>query len=74
MPAVSSTTSAQRYFGGGDGFAVGDKLHAIVVDDSAFAQPVRPLTLSERFERTIYLMGKENIRAVWSEGRCVVER
>lgn len=69
-----ATTSAQRYFGGGDGFAVGDKIHAIVVDDSAFAQPVRPLTLSERFERTIYLMGKENIRAVWSEGRCVVER
>lgn len=69
-----ATTSAQCYFGGGAGFAVGDKLHAIVVDDSTLAEPVRPLTLQERFERTIYLMGKENIRAVWSEGRCVVER
>ena len=69
-----ATTSAQRYFGGGAGFAVGDKLHAIVVDDSTLAEPVRPLTLQERFERSIYLMGKENIRAVWSEGRCVWER
>jgi len=69
-----ATTSAQRYFGGGAGFAVGDKLHAIVVDDGAFAEPVRPLTLQERFERSIYLMGKENIRAVWSEGRCVLDR
>lgn len=69
-----ATTSAQRYFGGGAGFAVGDKLHAIVVDDSTLSEPVRPLTLRERFERSIYLMGKENISAVWSDGRCVVER
>ena len=69
-----ATTSAQRYFGGGAGFAVGDKLHAIVVDDSTLSEPVRSLTLRERFERSIYLMGKENISAVWSDGRCVVER
>jgi len=58
--------------GGGAGFAAGDPLHAIVVDDSSLQEPARPLTLSERFERILYLMGKENIRAVYSEGRKVV--
>ena len=54
------------------GFAVGQPLHALVVDDGVLAEPVRPLTLRERFERCIYLMGKDAIRAVWSDGRQVV--
>lgn len=66
------TTAGHRYFGAGNGFATGDRLHAIVVDDSSLQEPARPLTLSERFERILYLMGKENIRAVYSEGRKVV--
>ena len=68
------TTSGHKYFGAGEGFAAGDKLHAIVVDDSDFVEPTRPLTLTERFERALYMMHRHNITAVWSEGRCVVER
>lgn len=66
------TAAGHRYFGGGEGFARGDKLHAIVVDDSGFPEPVRELTLAERFERAVYLMEKRHIRAVYSEGRRVL--
>jgi len=66
------TTAGHRYFGAGAGFAVGDKLHAMVVDESAFPEAVRPLTMHERFERAVYLMDKTCIRAVYSEGRKVV--
>lgn len=68
------TTAGHRYFGAGDGFAKGDALHAIVVDDSDFPVPTRPLTVNERFERAIYLMERRNLKAVWSEGRCVVQQ
>ena len=67
------TTSGHRYFGAGAGFAVGDALHAIVVDDSTLPEAARPLTLRERFERAIYMMNKDNITAVWSQGKCVVK-
>ena len=68
------TTAGHKYFGAGDGFSTGDALHAIVVDDSTFPTPARPLTVNERFERAIYLMEQRNIAAVWSAGRCVVSR
>ena len=32
------TTSGHKYFGAGDGFAVGDKLHAVVIDDGDFPE------------------------------------
>ena len=67
------TTSGHRYFGAGDGFAVGDRLHAVVVDDSDFPESGRALTVRERFERAIYLTHRHNIVSVWSDGRCVVE-
>lgn len=66
------STSGHRYFGADGGFAKGAPLHAIVVNDGAFAEPVRELTLRERFERAIYLMDKSAISAVWSEGKKVV--
>ncbi|MCR5825215.1 MAG: amidohydrolase family protein [Oscillospiraceae bacterium] len=66
------STAGHRYFGADGGFAVGQPLHAIVVDDSVFAEPVRPLDLRERFERSIYLMDPGAICAVWSDGRQVV--
>ncbi|MBR0312986.1 MAG: amidohydrolase family protein [Oscillospiraceae bacterium] len=66
------STAGHRYFGADGGFAMGQPLHAIVVDDSVLAEPVRELTLRERFERSIYLMDKSAIRAVWSDGRQVV--
>ncbi len=60
--------AGHRYFGGGGGFQPGTKLHAIVVDDSGFPEPARELTLSERFERAVYLMDRRSIKAVYSEG------
>ena len=66
------STAGHRYFGADGGFAKGQPLHAIVVDDGMFAEPVRELTLRERFERSIYLMDKHAIAAVWSDGRRVV--
>ena len=63
-----ASTAGHLYFDGGAGFQPGHKLHAIVVDDSTFPEPTRPLTLSERFERSIYLMEKQHIKAVYSEG------
>ncbi len=66
------STAGHRWFGADGGFARGARLHAVVVDESGFPEPVRELTLRERFERAIYLMDKSAIRAVWSEGRRVV--
>ena len=58
--------------GGGRGLETGRPLHAMVVDESAFPEPTRPLSLAERFERAVYLMTRRDIRAVYSEGRKVV--
>ena len=66
------STAGHRYFGADGGFAKGQPLHAIVVDDGVLTEPVRELTLRERFERSIYLMDKSAIHAVWSDGRQVV--
>ena len=66
------STAGHRWFGADGGFAKGKPLHAIVVDESAFPEPVRPLTLRERFERSLYLMDRGSIRTVWSEGRRVL--
>ncbi|MBR3560525.1 MAG: amidohydrolase family protein [Oscillospiraceae bacterium] len=66
------STAGHRYFGADGGFSRGKPLHAIVVDDAVLAEPVRKLSLRERFERSIYLMDKSAIRAVWSDGRQVV--
>ncbi|MBQ3497158.1 MAG: amidohydrolase family protein [Oscillospiraceae bacterium] len=67
-----ATSSGHRYFGAKDGFAVGDKLHAIVVSDADFTEAARPLSVSERFERAMYMMSKDSIVSVWSEGRKVL--
>ena len=66
------STSGHRYFGAQGGFAAGEMLHAIVVDDSDFVEPTRSLDVRERFERAIYMMHRHNIISVWSEGRKVV--
>ena len=63
-----ASTAGHLYFDGGAGFQPGHKLHAVVVDDAGFPEPTRPLTLPERFERSIYLMEKQHIKAVYSEG------
>ena len=66
------TTAGHRYFGAGEGFAAGDALHAVVVDESRFPEPARPLSLSEPLERALYLMDDRDLRAVYSEGRKVL--
>lgn len=66
-----ATSSANKFFGLKPGFNKGDKLHAIIVDDSNFTPSIRELSLQERFERVIYMMNKENIIATYSEGKKV---
>lgn len=64
------TTAGQQFFGAAPGFGVGEKLHAVVVDDSRFAMdPER--TPEERLERALYQMEPADIVAVWSDGRKV---
>ena len=41
------------------------------MSDSGLPEPVRELSLPERFERAIYLMDKGHIAAVYSDGRRV---
>lgn len=65
------TTSGARYFGAGDGFAAGDALHAIVVDDEGLSS-AKDLSVLERLKRALNLMDDRNIIAVYSEGRKVV--
>jgi guanine deaminase len=65
------TTAGAHFFGAGDGFAAGDPLHAIVLDDARLPQP-HPMTVQERLERSVYVRQPDAIRAVWSDGCKVV--
>ncbi len=65
------TTAGAKYFGAGDGFAPGDRLHAVVIDDGNFPKTHEAITLAERFERAIYLADAQNIIAVYSDGRQI---
>ncbi|WP_298020014.1 amidohydrolase family protein [uncultured Dysosmobacter sp.] len=65
-----ATSSGAAFFGEQPGFAPGNPLHAIVLDDSRLPQP-HPLTPAERLERCVYLRQKDAVRAVWSAGRKV---
>ncbi len=64
------TTSGARYFGAGDGFAKGDALHAVVLDDHVYVDTNR-LSVRERFERAIYRTNANDIIAVYSDGRKI---
>jgi guanine deaminase len=61
------TTSGHRYFGAGEGFAPGDKLHAIVLDDTGLLK-LPNLNMRERLLRAVYRLDDRQIRAVYSEG------
>lgn len=65
------TTAGALFFGAGAGFAPGEPLHAIVLDDGDLPQPY-PLSVRERFERCVYRRQPDAIRAVWSDGKKVV--
>ena len=62
-----ATSAGQAFFGQGNGFAVGSRLHAVVLDDSAL--PKLPgLTLRDRLLRAVYRLDDRSIAAVYSEG------
>ncbi len=65
-----ATSAGAAFFGAGPGFAAGDPLHALVLDDSGLPQP-HPLTPAERLERCLYRRQEGAVLAVWSEGRKV---
>ena len=64
------TSAGAAFFGDAPGFAAGNPLHALVLDDGQLLQP-HPLTVRERFERCVYLRQPGAIRAVWSAGKKV---
>ena len=64
------TSAGAAFFGEQPGFAPGNSLHAVVLNDGELPQP-HPLTAAERLERCVYRRQKDAIRAVWSEGREV---
>ena len=66
------TSAAAGFFGEKPGFASGNALHAIVIDDDALPN-VRSLSVRERFERCVYRRVHNAIQAVYSEGRKVYE-
>ncbi len=68
-----ATSAGGAFFGDAPGFAPGNSLHAVVLEDSDLPQP-HPLTAAERLERCVYLRQRDAIRAVWSAGRCVFRR
>ena len=64
------TSAAAPFFGEKPGFAPGNSLHAIVVEDETLPM-VRPLSVNERFERCVYRREHGAILAVYSEGRKI---
>ena len=64
------TSAAASFFGEKPGFAPGNTLHAIVVEDETLPM-VRPLSVHERFERCVYRREHGAILAVYSEGRKI---
>ena len=65
-----ATSAGAAFFGEKPGFAPGNSLHAIVLEDGDLPQP-HPLTAAERLERCVYRRQKNAVKAVWSEGRKV---
>ena len=62
------TSAGAAFFGEQPGFAPGNPLHALVLEDGDLAHP---LTVRERLERCVYRRQKDAVRAVWSAGRKV---
>ncbi len=62
-----ASARSREFFGLSRGFAAGEKLFAIVLDDSCHG-PAIPLSPAERFERLIYSDDLHDIFAVYSGG------
>lgn len=63
-----ATSAGAAYFGAKPGLAVGQPLHALVLDDSALPPLSSP---EDRLARCVYRRQRDAVRAVWSEGRRV---
>ncbi|WP_409968978.1 amidohydrolase family protein [Bengtsoniella intestinalis] len=63
------TSGGSEFFGEQAGFAKGNPLHALVIDDSHLPQVD---SVEARFERSIYRRQTGAITAVWSAGRKVL--
>ncbi|MFA7032531.1 MAG: amidohydrolase family protein [Bacilli bacterium] len=68
-----ATSAPNEFFNEKPGFAIGNKLHALVIDDHELVT-AKKMTIKERFERCIYRRQKEAIKAVYSEGKKIFER
>ncbi len=64
------TSAGAAFFGERPGFAPGNPLHALVLEDRDLPRP-HPMTPQERLERCVYRRQKNALRAVWSAGRKV---
>ena len=67
------SSAAAGFFGEAPGFAPGNALHALVLDDNDLPA-AQPLSVRERFERCIYHRRSDAIRAVYSEGKKIFGR
>lgn len=65
------TSASNKFFDEKPGFAKGNKLHCLVLDDSKLISG-KKLSIKERFERAIYIREDNAIKAVYSEGRKVL--
>ena len=62
-----ATSAGQSFLGHKTGFTAGERLHAVVLDDTGL--PKLPnITLRERLIRAVYRLDDRHIRAVYSEG------
>ena len=66
-----ATSAANSFFDEKPGFASGNELHCLVLDDSNLIA-AKKLTIKERFERAIYNRQENAIKAVYSVGRKVL--
>lgn len=66
-----ATSAANSFFDEKPGFAKGNLLHCLVLDDSKLVA-VKKLTIKERFERSMYLRQDDAVMAVYSDGRKVL--
>lgn len=65
-----ATSAANEFFNEKPGFASGNTLHAVIIDDSMMID-TDSLSLFERFERCIYLAKPKDIIAVYSNGKRI---
>ena len=65
-----ATSAPASFFDEAPGFALGNPLHALVLDDQKLLS-VRPLDLKERFERVMYRGKEDTIVAVYSNNKKI---